>query len=134
MSEHGSAGVVMLAVVAVAMCAGVVIADIGSLLATRLQAAVGADAAALAAAPASFPGMGSERPIEAARHMAAANGVRVVACRCPIDPSWAPRRVEVVVRRDVDLIVLGRVQVRAVGAADFDPRAVVTAQRSWFDE
>jgi hypothetical protein len=118
----------MLAVIGVALLASVLIVDIGGYLVARLHAAAAADAAALAAAPATFPpASGNERPIEAARRFAAANDVRLVACRCAVDASWATRRVEVVVVRAVDLVVLGRHEVQAIGAAEFSPTAVVTS-------
>ena len=126
MSDSGASGIVMVAIVGAALVASFLIADLSVLLAARLDAAGAADAAALAAAPATFPqGRRSERPAEAAGRVGAANGVRVVACRCSIDPSWAPRRVEVVVARDVDLVILGPIEVHATGAAEFAPTRVV---------
>ena len=61
------------------------------------------------------------------RSIAAANGVRMVECRCAIDTTWAPRRVEVLVATRVDLAILGQIEVRAVGAAEFSPTAVVSS-------
>jgi Flp pilus assembly protein TadG len=116
----------MLAIVGGALLVSVLIVDIGGYLAARLHAAAAADAVALAAAPATFPRANDrDTPTEAARRIAAANDVRVIACRCAVDASWATRRVEVVVAREVELVMLGRHEVRAIGAAEFSPTAVV---------
>jgi hypothetical protein len=125
-SERGAAGVVLLAVVVVAMAMTVVVADIGGYLAARLQAVAAADAAALAAAPITFAPFGAgEAPAVVAAEIAAANGARLVECRCPVDRTWAPRRVDVVAVHPVSLVLFGALEVRGRGAADFDPRALV---------
>jgi len=117
---------VVVSLVASAMMASVLIADIGGYLAARLQAAAAADAAALAAAPMTFSAFGtSDTPAMAAGSVATANGATLVECRCPIDRSWGIRRVDVVVSRDVDLGLFGRMEVRAASAAEFDPTALI---------
>jgi secretion/DNA translocation related TadE-like protein len=125
-TEEGGAGIVLLAVVGFALVLSMLIADIGGYLAARLQAAAAADAAALASAPVTFSGFGDRgTPISVAVQVAAANGGRLVECRCPVDRSWGSRRVDVVVAREVSLMLFGSRQVRASSAAEFDPRALV---------
>jgi secretion/DNA translocation related TadE-like protein len=124
-NERGAAATVLVGVVAVVLVLAVALADVGAMLATRLQAAAAADAAALAAAPATFRSFGADgSPAEAAATIATANGARLVECRCPFDPSWWPRRVEVTVADTVDLILLGTRDVTATSAADFTPVAL----------
>ncbi len=125
MRQSGAAGIVMLAIVGAAVVASALIVEVGGYVAARLHAAGAADAAALAAAPATFPQANRrETPSQAAGRIAAANGVRLQECRCPIDASWATRRVEVVVVRRVDLAIFGRRTVYAVGVAEFSPAAI----------
>jgi hypothetical protein len=85
-------------------------------------AATAADAAALAAAPLTFAGFGaaSSPEVEAERY-ARLNGASLVSCRCPFDPSWSTRTVEVVVTAPVELALFGRRELRAVGRAEFTP-------------
>ncbi len=117
----------MLAVVGVTLVACVVIVDVGNYLGARLHAAASADAAALAAAPETFPRVSRQTPGAAASRIAAANGVELETCRCRVDPSWRSRRVEVVVVHSVELVVLGRQEVRAHGSAEFSPIDAVTS-------
>lgn len=116
----------MLGVAAIVVVLAVAVADVGIYLAARLQSAAGADAAALAAAPVTFAPFGARGSAadEAAR-LAAANGLRLVRCRCRSDRSWAPRTVEVVVARTVPLIGLPPVEVRALSRAEFTPAALL---------
>ena len=124
--QRGAAGVVLLGVVAVAMMVSLVIADVGGYLAARLHAAAAADAAALAAAPMTFAPFGvDESPSAAAAATAAANGTRLIECRCRPDPSWSSRTVVIVVARSVDLVLFGTQTVTAASAAEFDPAALV---------
>lgn len=116
----------LLAVVGFAVVLSMLIADIGGFLAARLQAAAAADAAALASAPVTFSGFGDPTtPVSVAAQIAAANGGRLVECRCPVDRSWRSRRVDVVVALEVSLILFGIQEVQASSAAEFDPRALV---------
>lgn len=116
----------MLAVGALVVVLGVAIADVGIYLASRLQAAAAADAAALAAAPVTFAPFGARgTPAQEAARLAAANGTRLVQCRCPLDRSWNPRVVEVVVARTVALVGLPPVDVTAASRAEFDPTALL---------
>lgn len=112
----------LLAVCALVLVLGVAIADVAVLLTARLQAGTAADAAALAAAPVTFRPFGARGgPADEARRFAEANGTRLVACRCPIDRSWAAREVAVVVARTVDLLGYGVVTVHATSRARFEP-------------
>ena len=109
-------GAVVVALVLVA------VGSVAQVLATYLQAAAAADAAALAAAPVTFRpfGAGGTASEEAAR-FAAANGARLVACRCAPDASWEPRTVAVTVAKTVDLAAFGTRTVRASSRAEFVP-------------
>lgn len=81
-SERGSASVVAAAVLGVAVVMGVTLAALAGMAADRAAARSGADLAALAAAVAlrgTLDGEG-ESPCDAARRVAEANGVSLVAC------------------------------------------------------
>ncbi len=125
MNERGAAGVVLIALVAVALAMSIVVSDVGGYLAARLSAASAADAAALAAAPLTFSDFGGGAPQTAAAEVAAANGARLLECRCPVDRTWSPRRVDVVVGTEVRLMLFGLHEIRERSAAEFDPRKVV---------
>lgn len=118
MSERGSASIVMAALAAILVVVAGGLAGVGRLVAAHVQATTAADAAALAAAPLTF--LGGDPEGEAAR-FAAGNGFRLVRCGCGDDPRFASRVVTVEVAAEVDLGLLGRHQVRARAAAEFDP-------------
>lgn len=112
----------LLGVAGVILVFGIGIADVGILLAARLQAATAADAAALAAAPVTFRPFGATAgPVEEARRLAEANGARISHCVCVVDSSWDARSVEVVVERVARLVGFGTLTVRASSRAEFDP-------------
>ena len=120
--ERGAVAPVLLGVAGVVLVLAVGVADVGILLAARLQASAAADAAALAAAPVTFQPFGAAAgPVEEARRLAAANGARLVVCACRTDPSWEARTVSVVVERRVALIGFGAVTATASSRAEFDP-------------
>ena len=120
--ERGAASLLLLGVVAVLLVLTVGLAATGQFLAARLQASAAADAAALAAAPVTFRPYGAlGSPTDEARLFARANGAELLWCRCPVDGSFRPRRVEVMVARTIDVIVLGPRTVRARSKADFTP-------------
>lgn len=122
MSERGSTGVALVAVVTVALLLGLVVADVAGYLMGRAHALTAADAAALAAAPVTFRPFGTARPPAGeAAAVAGANGARLVRCRCAVDRSWSPRRVEVEVELLVDLLLFGPQLVRARSRAEFVP-------------
>jgi hypothetical protein len=111
----------LLVAAAVTALLGLGVAATGQFLAARLQASAAADAAALAAAPATFRPGAAGSPVDEASRFAAANGARLVSCRCPIDERWRRRRVVVVVERSVRLPLLGERRVRARSSAEFVP-------------
>lgn len=122
MSERGAATPFLLAVAGVVLLLAIAIADVGIVLASRLQAAAAADAAALAAAPVTFFPFGARgSPTAEAGIFAAANGARLVSCSCAIDRSWELRIVTVRVARSTHLIGFGTVEVQAASRAEFDP-------------
>ena len=115
--------------VAVAFLTGVVgaaLLALGSLVAlygARIQVATAADAAALAAAVATYPPAGADDPLEEAARFAAANGANLEECRCPIDVTMSVRVAEVIVVRKVTVPLFGEMSVRAGARAEFDPAA-----------
>lgn len=120
-AETGSA-VLGVAVVAFAAVMALALAGAAAGVAARGAAANAADAAALAAAPVTFRPFGAAgTPAAEAAAFAAHNGARLVACSCPIDRSWRPRTVSVVVERDLRIPGLGSVRVTATSRATFDP-------------
>ena len=124
--ETGAAGVVVAALVGVALILSLLVMDVAQVVAARAQSATAADAAALAAAPVTFSAFGTGGdPVEEAERVAAANGARLIECRCPVDRSWRMRRVQVSVSGHVRLALLGDRQVTAVAAAEFRPIALV---------
>lgn len=124
--QDGAVSLLMLAVGGMTVVLAVLIADVGGFLAAQLQASAAADAAALAAAPVTFSPFGSAgSPVGEAARFASANGARLVSCRCPVDPSWARREVEVVVGVQVELIVFGAIEAQARSLAEFVPTELV---------
>ena len=90
--------------------------------AARSQAVAGADAAALAAAVATYPAAANDPPTQVAASVAKANGVELVSCICRVDSSLETRVVVVIVGVPVDAPILGRLSIRAGARAEFDPR------------
>jgi len=124
--DRGSAAVLLLAVAGLVLVLALGVADAGIALSARLQTAAAADAAALAAAPVTFRPFGAAgSPAMEARRLAAANGAVLTKCSCPVDRSWRPRVVEVVVERRVELFGLGTITVRASSRAEFAPAALL---------
>lgn len=120
--EGGSAAVLLLAVAGLVLVLGLGIADAGIAFSARLQTAAAADAAVLAAAPVTFRAFGATgTPVAEARRLARANGAVLTRCLCPVDRTWRPRVVEVVVERRVSLLGLGAITVRASSRAEFAP-------------
>ena len=115
--DRGSVTVLLAGALFAVLVLGIVIGACGQALAARFQASTAADAAALAAAPATFHG----DPHEEAVKIAEANGARLVSCHCPSDRTWAPRTVETVVEIDVDILGLGHQTIRAKGRAEYVP-------------
>jgi peptidoglycan/LPS O-acetylase OafA/YrhL len=120
-AEDGSMAVLMSGMVAAIAVLGVAVASVGVLYGARAQATTAADAAALAAAVATYPTTSRGEPAAAARSGAEANGAVVLACGCPVDSSLHPRVVEVVVGIRVSVLIFGEVTVRSASRAEFDP-------------
>ena len=112
----------MLAVglLAVLLILAMAVIEATGLVGSRIQAQTAADAAALAAAAATFPGSG-EDPRSAAVRFAEANGAQMVVCRCPTNPSLEPRAVSVTVSMAHATRFFGEVTLRAGASAEFDP-------------
>lgn len=124
--DDGAAALLLVGTAAVVLMVGLAVVAAGQYLAGYLQASAAADAAALAAAPVTFRPYGADgSPAAEAARFARANGTRLVWCQCDLDPSFAPRRVEVRVQRSVQLILFGAQSVAATGRAEFDPTKLV---------
>lgn len=128
MNEHGSV-VIGVALIGVLLTLLVGVGAAATIVASHSIAATAADAAALAAAPVTFRPFGaSGSPAAEASHVAAANGARLVGCRCPPDPTWSIRTVSVTVRRAVRTPWGQIVDVRATSRATFDPTALLNSR------
>jgi len=120
--ERGAVTVLGLAVGGAALVVALLIAAAGQVVASRARADLAADAAALAAAPATFRSFGgSGSPWREADRAATVNGARLVRCECPADSSYAARVVVVEVSVDVDILGLGVRRVSSTAAAEFSP-------------
>lgn len=120
--ERGLATILALALVLVVLGAGLALLAAVQLVTARARAVTAADAAALAAAPATFPPLLSEAaPDQLASELAAANGARVLRCQCPVVESFDPRTVEVEVAVATRIVVVGEVEIRAVSRAEYVP-------------
>ncbi len=109
----------------VGVIAAMLVVDVARVAAARTQLTVAADAAALAAAPATFASFGGGgTPWEIAASTAAANGASIVDCECPMDRTWSSRIVVVAVTGTVDLFMLGSRRLQASAAAEFRPIAL----------
>jgi hypothetical protein len=102
---------------------GVASAALGVLFDAREKAATAAEAAALAAAVATYPPAGSAGPVELAAELAARNGARLVTCGCRVDGSLRPRVAVVTVALAADVPLFGQVLVGKTARAEFEPRA-----------
>lgn len=119
-NDEGSASVLLAGTVFVILVLGIVVGGAGQVVAARFQASTAADAAALAAAPATFLG----DPYREAARLAKANGARLLWCRCPLNRTWVPRTVETLVEIDVDVLGLGARTIRARGSAEYLPAGI----------
>ncbi|GMQ99086.1 MAG: hypothetical protein BMS9Abin17_1636 [Acidimicrobiia bacterium] len=119
--ERGSVGL-GIAAVGMAVLLVAAVGSVGAGITAYAQAATGADAAALAAAPVTFrPFAAAGSPRDEAVRFAAANGSRLISCRCPVNRSWDSRSVEVTVARTVSILGIGEVTITASSRATFDP-------------
>lgn len=112
----------MMFVVAAVASVAVASTSVGLLLAERERVSTAAEAAALAAAVATFPPAGRGNPIAAAGEIAAANGAELISCSCPVDSTFAPRTVEVTTEVTVEVPIFGLLTVGQKARAEFDPQ------------
>ncbi|MGH8924967.1 MAG: Rv3654c family TadE-like protein [Acidimicrobiia bacterium] len=120
--ERGSATILALALVLVVIATCLALLAAVQLVTARARAITAADAAALAAAPATFPALAdSATPIEVAAELAAANGARLLECRCSVVETFEPRQVEVEVVVATRIAIVGEVEVRAASRAEYVP-------------
>jgi hypothetical protein len=108
--------------IAVTISAGLALLLASQIVVARTKAVAAADAAALAAAPMTFPPAAQgNSPERVAADFAMANGARLVRCDCVVVRTFDARAVEVEVALPVDLVLLGRREVRATSRAEFVP-------------
>lgn len=120
--QEGGAGLLGLALLAVGLILATMAVDVAQLIVARTRATTAADAAALAAAPVTFRGFGTDSsPESEAARFAALNGADLVECRCRVDRSWSRRTVTVTVSYQVALRLLGNRVLTAAAAAEFVP-------------
>lgn len=121
-SDPGSSTVLLSWIVGLIALLSVATAGLGLAYAARAQAQNAADAAALAAAVATYPpASDSGSPLWNARLVAGANGARVRSCVCRVDWTNRARVVTVAVAMEVEVPVFGRLEVGANSRAEFDP-------------
>lgn len=121
--ENGAATLLMFAVVGLLATLAVATAGLAGIFAARGQANTSADAAALAAAVATYPpAAGGSLPVSAARRAAQHNGAQLASCSCPIDGSLHPRTVTVVAAVTVTVPLFGDLEIKGAARAEFDPR------------
>jgi Flp pilus assembly protein TadG len=120
-SERGAMAVVMAGIIALLSVVVVATASLGVAYSARVQANIAADAGALAAAVATYPGVGRQSPAKEAQAVVARNGARLVSCACRVDPALSVRVVLVVAAVVVNVPVFGDLEIRGVSRAEFDP-------------
>lgn len=120
--DSGSAPMLWFLLVPVIAVVAVATAGLGLAYSARTQAQVASDAAALAAAAATYPPAADVGPLLRARSAAAANGAVLASCRCPVDSSLQARTVTVVTYVTVDTPLFGSLRLHAGSRAEFDPR------------
>lgn len=121
--ERGAMTILMIGLCALVATIGVATAALGVLFDAREKAATAAEAAALAAAVATYPPTGAEAPDELAAEYATRNGARLVSCWCPIDATLRSRVVAVTVALRAKVPLFGEVLVGKTARAEFEPRA-----------
>lgn len=120
--ERGAGTVLILGLCGLVATIGVGTAGLGVLFDAREKAATAAEAAALAAAVATYPPAADGPPERLAADMAGQNGARLISCWCDIDTSLHARVVAVTVALTADLPLFGEVDVGKTARAEFDPR------------
>lgn len=122
-ADRGSATIVVTLVAAMVLTATVGLGSLTVLYGVRSEANTAADAAALAAAVATYPPAGAGDPRAEAARYAGANGAVVVSCDCTVDPRLEVRSVTVIVEKAVTVPFFGTLGVRAGATGEFDPVA-----------
>jgi hypothetical protein len=120
--DNGAGTVLMLGICGIVATIGVGTAALGALFDAREQAATAAEAAALAAAVATYPPAAEGPPQRLAAEFARSNGARLVSCWCELDGSLRPRVVAVTVALSADVPLFGAVAVGKTARAEFEPR------------
>lgn len=121
--DRGSATIVGLFLAAVFGVGMIALGSVASLYGARTHASTAADAAALAAAVATYPAAGGGDPVAEARHYALLNAAVLVGCECPVDATLETRTATVIVEMKVKVPFFGVVPVRAGARGEFDPLA-----------
>ncbi|CAN5121899.1 hypothetical protein BH18ACT5_BH18ACT5_11240 [soil metagenome] len=121
MRERGSATILALALIFAIVGVGLAAVAATQIVTARTRAVLAADAAALAAAPMTFPPLADRSPLAAATELAAANGAVVVGCSCVTVEDFVARSVEVEVMLPTRVVLVGDIEVMAVSRAEFVP-------------
>ncbi|CAN5853779.1 hypothetical protein BH23ACT4_BH23ACT4_14810 [soil metagenome] len=122
-ADRGSATLVAALVVAIVLTAMVGLGSLTVLYGVRAEANNAADAAALAAAVATYPPAGAGDPRAEAARYAGANGAVLVSCDCTVDSQLEVRKATVIVEKEVTVPFFGTLKVRAGATGEFDPVA-----------
>ncbi len=121
--DEGGAAVTLVFVAGVVAMVAIGSVSLGLLYVGREKATTAAEAAALAAAVATYPMAAVDSPISAAAAMAERNGARLNSCQCPVDRSLRVRTVRVFTSLVVTVPLFGDLWVKGGAAAEFDPVA-----------
>lgn len=114
--ERGSTTVLGLAVIGLVVLVGVSLVSVLAAVSVRIEVETAADAAALAAVVAAIDG---RPPAASAAGVAAANGARLVRCRCP-GHTEATFSATVRVTREVRIPILGTRTIDVERSAEFE--------------
>ncbi|HEU4917213.1 MAG TPA: pilus assembly protein TadG-related protein [Acidimicrobiia bacterium] len=120
--DTGAGTVLMLGLCGLIATVGVGTAALGVLYDTREKAATAAEAAALAAAVATYPPAADGAPDRLAAELAQRNGARLISCWCDVDTSLKTRVVAVTVALTANVPLFGEVAVGRTARAEFEPR------------
>lgn len=121
LADRGAATVVAALLVALVMAAVVGLGSLTVLYGVRAEANNAADAAALAAAVATYPPAGAGDPRAEAARYAGVNGAELVSCDCLVDSGLDVRSATVIVEKEVTVPFFGTLEVRAGATGEFDP-------------
>jgi hypothetical protein len=120
--DRGAATVLILGLCGLVATIGVGTAGLGVLFDAREKAATAAEAAALAAAVATYPPAADGPPDRLATELAVSNGARLISCWCDVDTSLDARVAAVTVVLSAHLPLFGEVDVGKTARAEFEPR------------